>query len=38
MWEEAKAAGFPCGCKADPDTCDVPTAKSDKQLTKQKSQ
>jgi len=24
MGEEAKAAGFPCGCKADPDTRDVP--------------
>ena len=38
MGEEAKAAGFPCGRKADPDTRDVPTAERDKQLTKQKSQ
>ena len=38
MGEEAKVAGLPCGCKADPDTRDAPTAERDKQLTKQESQ
>ena len=38
MEEEVKAAGFPCDCRADPDTATYPTAEGDKQLTKHMSQ